>query len=464
MWKFLAPPAYKAEMPAEKVDSNYKKLRWQVFLGIFIGYAGFYIVRKNFSMAIPELAPFGFETGELSIVLSMNAIAYALSKFLMGSVSDRSNARVFLPLGLVLAAISMAFMIVPVTAIGPEHKMWAIALMAVLNFLVGWFNGMGWPPCGRVMTHWFSIKERGTKMSIWNCAHNVGGALVGPMAVYGAIWFGSWFYGSQTKYYFLIGTYAFPAAVAIFIAILAYILIRDTPQSCGLPSIEKYRNDYPKNYSEKHEQVLTAKEIFFKYVFNNKMLWFIAIANAFVYMVRYGCLDWAPAFLKDSQGYDIKDAGWAYFAYEFAAIPGTLVCGWLSDKVFKGRRAITTIIFMALVAVFILLYWRFSYNYTIVTLSLIGIGFFIYGPVMLIGVQALDLAPKNAAGTAAGLTGFFGYFFGTAILANIVIGYVAVSVGWDWTFVLLLAACALSILFISFTAKEERYLLQNKNQ
>jgi len=451
-------------MPAEKVDSNYKKLRWQVFLGIFIGYAGFYIVRKNFSMAIPELAPFGFETGELSIVLSMNAIAYALSKFLMGSVSDRSNARVFLPLGLVLAAISMAFMIVPVTAIGPEHKMWAIALMAVLNFLVGWFNGMGWPPCGRVMTHWFSIKERGTKMSIWNCAHNVGGALVGPMAVYGAIWFGSWFYGSQTKYYFLIGTYAFPAAVAIFIAILAYILIRDTPQSCGLPSIEKYRNDYPKNYSEKHEQVLTAKEIFFKYVFNNKMLWFIAIANAFVYMVRYGCLDWAPAFLKDSQGYDIKDAGWAYFAYEFAAIPGTLVCGWLSDKVFKGRRAITTIIFMALVAVFILLYWRFSYNYTIVTLSLIGIGFFIYGPVMLIGVQALDLAPKNAAGTAAGLTGFFGYFFGTAILANIVIGYVAGSVGWDWTFVLLLAACALSILFISFTAKEERYLLQNKNQ
>ncbi len=464
MWKFLAPPAYKAEMPAEKVDSNYKKLRWQVFLGIFIGYAGFYIVRKNFSMAIPELAPFGFETGELSIVLSMNAIAYALSKFLMGSVSDRSNARVFLPLGLVLAAISMAFMIVPVTAIGPEHKMWAIALMAMLNFLVGWFNGMGWPPCGRVMTHWFSIKERGTKMSIWNCAHNVGGALVGPMAVYGAIWFGSWFYGSQTQYYFLIGTYAFPAAVAIFIAILAYILIRDTPQSCGLPSIEKYRNDYPKNYSEKYEQVLTAKEIFFKYVFNNKMLWFIAIANAFVYMVRYGCLDWAPAFLKDSQGYDIKDAGWAYFAYEFAAIPGTLVCGWLSDKVFKGRRAITTIIFMALVAVFILLYWRFSYNYTIVTLSLIGIGFFIYGPVMLIGVQALDLAPKNAAGTAAGLTGFFGYFFGTAILANIVIGYVAGSVGWDWTFVLLLAACALSILFISFTAKEERYLLQNKNQ
>ena len=67
MWNFLAPPAHKQELPAEKIDSAYKSYRWQVFLGIFIGYAGFYIVRKNFSMAIPELAQFGFEKGELSI-------------------------------------------------------------------------------------------------------------------------------------------------------------------------------------------------------------------------------------------------------------------------------------------------------------------------------------------------------------------------------------------------------------
>lgn len=64
MWNFLAPPAHKQELPAEKIDSAYKSYRWQVFLGIFIGYAGFYIVRKNFSMAIPELAQFGFEKGE----------------------------------------------------------------------------------------------------------------------------------------------------------------------------------------------------------------------------------------------------------------------------------------------------------------------------------------------------------------------------------------------------------------
>ena len=408
------------------------------------------------------LAPFGFEKGELGIVLSMNAIAYGFSKFVMASISDRSNAQRFLPLGLVCTAISMLFMIVPVQWLGAEHKGAAIALMAVLNFLVGWFNGMGWPPCGRVMTHRFSIKERGTWMSFWNCAHNVGGALVGPMAVYGAMWFGSWFYGANTDYYFLIGTYAFPAAVAVLVAVLAYLMIRDTPQSCGLQSIEEWSGHAAKNYSKADEKALSVSEIF-KTVLSNKLLWYIAFANAFVYMVRYGCLDWAPTILKE-QGVDLKEAGWAYFAYEMAAIPGTIFCGWLSDKVFQGRRALPTIIFMALVAVAIVVYWQFFNNFTVVICCLIAIGFLIYGPVMLIGVQALDLAPKNAAGTAAGLTGFMGYVLGTAILANVVIGYVAENAGWDWTFILLLIACALSVFFMALTYKEEKYLAeQNKN-
>lgn len=460
MWNFLAPPAFKPEQTGSEADERYRRLRWQVFIGIFIGYAGFYIVRKNFSMAIPMLALFGFEKGELGVVLSMNAIAYGFSKFVMASISDRSNAQRFLPLGLILAAISMMFMIVPVQWIGADNKGLAITLMAVLNFLVGWFNGMGWPPCGRVMTHWFSIKERGTWMSFWNCAHNVGGALVGPMAVYGAAWFGSWFYGADEKSYFLIGTYLFPAAVAILIAIIAYSMIRDTPQSCGLSSIEKWRNDYADTYDEKSEEVLSTGQIF-RTVLTNKFLWYIAFANAFVYMVRYGCLDWAPTILTE-QGIDIKEAGWAYFAYEMAAIPGTIICGWLSDKVFHGRRALPTILFMIVVAVLIVIYWQNFTNINVVIGCLIGIGFFIYGPVMLIGVQALDLAPKNVAGTAAGLTGFMGYVLGTALLANVVIGYVAEAAGWDWTFVLLIGACVLSVLFMALTYKKEQYLVKNK--
>ena len=462
MSNFLTPPAFKPAQTGPAADRRYRKLRWQVFFGIFIGYAGFYIVRKNFSMAIPMLAPFGFDKGELGVVLSMNAIAYGFSKFIMASVSDRSNARTFLPLGLVCAAVSMLFMIVPIQWFS-DQKAVAIVMMAALNFLVGWFNGMGWPPCGRVMTRWFSIKERGTWMSFWNCAHNVGGALVGPMAVYGAIWFGSWFYGTASDYYFLIGTYAFPAATAVLIAIFAYCMIRDTPQSCGLLSIEKWSGHAAAGYDEKKsENRLSAAQIF-KTVLSNKLLWYIAFANAFVYMVRYGCLDWSPTILSE-QGIDLKSAGWAYFAYEFAAIPGTIFCGWLSDKVFNGRRAIPTMIFMALLIVVIGIYWQNMTNFSVVIGCLIAIGFLIYGPVMLIGVQALDLAPKNAAGTAAGFTGFMGYILGTAVLANIVIGYIASNYGWGGTFVMLMGACVMAILLMALTYKQERYLSKKQDK
>lgn len=448
MASFLTPPPHKAELPKEQIDSTYRALRWKVFIGIFVGYAGYYLVRKNFTMAMPELENMGYEHAALGFAISANAIAYALSKFLMGSVSDRSDARKFLPLGLILAAAATMLM---GTSLGTS----SIIMMFILQFCIGWFQGMGWPPCGRVMTHWFSIKERGTKMSIWNCAHNVGGAMVGPMAAYGLIWFGGW---QQ-------GTFWFPAVVAVIIAFIAYALIRDTPQSCGLPSIEKYRNDYPKNYSAKSEEVLTTKEIFFKYVLNNKTLWFIAIANAFIYMVRYGCLDWAPTYLQNVKDYNLKDIGWAYFAYEFAAIPGTIICGWLSDKVFKGRRAITTMIYMVLVAIFVAIYWLNPAGHQMIdVICLIAIGFLIYGPVMLIGVQALDLAPKNAAGTSAGLTGFFGYFFGTALLANICVGFVVDHFGWDWYFIMMIMACALSFLFVAFTYKDEQYLVKQQGK
>ncbi len=468
MGKFLAPPAFKPERTGPEADAEYRRLRWQVFIGIFIGYAGFYLVRKNLSMAVAPLGVLGFDEAMLGGAMAMNALAYGISKFVMASISDRSNARRFLPLGLILSAIAMMFMIVPVVAIGPENKGLAVTLMGVFNFLVGWFQGMGWPPCGRVMTRWFSIKERGTWMSVWNCAHNVGGALVGPMAAYGAAWFGSWFYGTDEKMYFLIGTYAFPAAVAILIAIIAYCMIRDTPQSCGLPSIEKWSGSASKNYDEKKsEQTLSVKEIF-KTVLSNKFLWYIALANSFIYMVRYGCLDWAPKIL-DTQGADLKSAGWAYFAFEFAAIPGTIFCGWLSDKVFKGRRAFPTMLFMAIIIAVIVVYWQFVNDFYVVVACLIAIGFLIYGPVMLIGVQALDLAPKNAAGTAAGLTGFMGYVLGTSILANTVLGYVLkMAKGADGTynftyyFLFIIIACLLAIFFMALTYKEEQYLVADR--
>jgi OPA family glycerol-3-phosphate transporter-like MFS transporter len=271
MLSIFKPAAHIARVPSDKVDPLYRKLRWQIFLGIFFGYAAYYLVRKNFTLAMPYLIEQGFSRGDLGFALSGISIAYGFSKFIMGSVSDRSNPRVFLPAGLILAAAVMLFMgFVP----------WAtssIAIMFVLLFLCGWFQGMGWPPCGRTMVHWWSQKERGGIVSIWNCAHNVGGGLPPLLFLLGMAWFNDW----HAALYM-------PAFGAILVALIAFALMRDTPQSCGLPPIEEYKNDYPDDYSEKDEEELTAKQIFMQYILPNKLLWYIAVANVFVYLLRYG--------------------------------------------------------------------------------------------------------------------------------------------------------------------------------
>ena len=471
MKNYFAPPKEKPLRPKEEIDSTYSRLRLQVFLGIFFGYAAFYLVRKNFSLAMPILVEtLGFTTTELGVALSFNAIAYGLSKFIMGGISDRSDARKFLPFGLILA--SVAIMIA-----GTKVGLYNVVTMSICQFLIGWVGGMGWPPCGRVMTHWFSVRERGTKMSIWNVAHNIGGAALGPITSFGFSLFVTLGYSKLASAQF--GFFFLPAMIAILIAIISYMLIRDNPQSCGLPTIEEHRNDYPVNYSKKQEEVLSTKEIFFKYVFTNKILWFVAFANVFVYMIRYGVLDWAPTYLQDIKGYNIKESGWAYAYYELAAIPGTLICGWMSDKIFKGKRGLTNVIFMVLTTTAVLVYWKngqgglvdsitgiFTTNHQFIdNLALITIGFFIYGPIMLIGVQALDLSPKNAAGTSAGLTGFFGYFFGTAILANSLLGYlIQVDKSWEAYFMALMAGCIIAILLMLCVANKERKLAQEAAQ
>ena len=438
MLDLLKPAPAAPAIPVESIDVEYRKQRRRVFAGIFIGYAAYYLVRNNLALAIPDILRDHpeYSKAELGLAMTGLSIAYGLSKFLMGSVSDRSNPKYFLPLGLVLSCAIMA-------ACGWYKAMYAsLSLVIALQTLNGWVQGMGWPPCGKTMVHWFSTRERGLVVSVWNVAHNVGGALVANLALLGVMIFNDW----GAKLYF-------NALIAAVIAVIVFFLMQDTPQSRGLPPIEEYKNDYRPGYSADHERTFTFREIFFEHVLNNRYLWAIAVANAFVYFVRYGVVNWIPTYLETAKGYSFRESSLAWSLYEYAAIPGTIACGWVSDKVFKSRRAPATILFMALTLVAVVIYWlNLNGPLWIDYASLIAIGFLIYGPIMIIGLHALDLVPKKAAGTAAGFTGFFGYVFGSAI-AGTGVGWIADNWGWNGVFVTMVACCILTIAFSALTLR-----------
>jgi OPA family glycerol-3-phosphate transporter-like MFS transporter len=429
-------PTTTATATRDRVDREYRAHRRSVFAGIFAGYAAYYLVRNNLALAIPDIltAYPQHSKAELGTALTGLSIAYGTSKFLMGSVSDRSNPKYFLPLGLLLSCAV-------IFASGYFKAIYgSLALIVVLQTVNGWVQGMGWPPCGKTMVHWFSTNERGLVVSVWNVSHNIGGGLIATFALAGVALFGDW----GAKFYF-------NAAIAACVAVVVFFLMRDTPQAQGLPPVEEYRNDFPPDYSAASERTLSYREILLEHVLRNPYLWAIAVANAFVYFVRYGVVNWIPTYLQTAKGFSFSESSIGWALYEYAAIPGTIACGWMSDRVFKGRRAPATILFMALTLVAVIVYWlNGSGPLWIDYAALIAIGFLIYGPIMIIGLHALDLVPKKAAGTAAGFTGFFGYVFGSAI-AGTGVGWIADHWGWNGVFVTMIACCVLTIAFSALT-------------
>ena len=263
-----------------------------------------------------------------------------------------------------------------------------------------------------------------------------------------------------------------PSIVALGVAALCWWFIRDTPESCGLPPIDKYRNDFSGAKAKKgEEEKIPFKTLFVDYVLKNKMLWFIGLANILVYLVRYGISDWLPIYLQET--HDIaKDVSKDLYAYHMiAAIPGTLLAGWLSSKFFQGRCAPVNVICMVITAIGAFVYWKaavfataLGVDYlTMVTAALIITGFGVYGPVAMISIQAIAIVPKNAAGTAAGFVGLFGYLLGDAILSKIAFGYVAESsLGWNFTFECFFATSLIAAVICFVAMGKEKKMLEER--
>jgi OPA family glycerol-3-phosphate transporter-like MFS transporter len=402
---FFAPPPPVPQLPDAEVARVYPGYRWRALEATFIGYALYYLCRgNNVSVVTHEMHESLHYTREMiGTIAAITSLTYGLSKFLMGAVSDRSDPRKFMSVGLAMTAIcNFAF--------GASSSYHAHLWLWGLN---GFFQGMGWPPCGRVMGHWFSESERGLTLSIWNTSHNIGGGIAGALAAWAVTTFGGW------QYAFFV-----PGIIALVGSFYLFARLRDTPQSVGLPPVEEFRNDFPEGGipEEQLEHDLSFRELLLEKVLLNPYVWLLAIANFFAYITRYSMLDWGPTYLRDVKEASLAGGGIGVMAIEFGGVPSTIFFGWVSDRI-GGRRG--------LVATLCMLPILLAYGGMIVIPAgylwldyamLITIGFFIYPVIGLITVAALDIVSKKAIGTAAGFIGLFGY-----------LGKMSLDIGFGWT-------------------------------
>jgi len=172
------PPAAVQLTDAGEIREKYGRYQLRVLLWATVGYALFYFVRKNLSIAMPVMSrELGIGKPQLGMFLTLHGVLYGVSKFANGFLGDRSNARTFLATGLILSALCNVFF-------GVSSLVVVFGIAWMLN---GWFQGMGSPPCSRLMAHWFAPRELATKMSIWNTSHSVGTIAGGPVRVPGGV-------------------------------------------------------------------------------------------------------------------------------------------------------------------------------------------------------------------------------------------------------------------------------------
>ncbi len=417
------PSPYKEEIAdKEVVKKNYKYWRMRIFIGMYVGYIFYYFSRKSFTFAMPALIQdLGFNKSDLGILGSILSITYGMSKFLSGILADKSNPRYFMAIGLILTGVLNILF-------GLTSSLLFFAIFWGLN---GWFQGWGWPPCARLLTHWYSQKERGTWWGFWNSSHSVGGALIPLLAAFCAEYWG-WRYAMYV-----------PGILCIGVGLFVINRLRDTPQSLGLPSIEKFRDDYPSAKHEK-EKELPMKEILFKYVLTNKYIWLLAISYFFVYIIRTGINDWSVLYLVETKGYSLLTAGACVFWFEIGGVFGSLVAGMASDRIFKGRRGPINVLFSLAVIFAVGALWLSPPGVPLLDFAIMfAIGFLIFGPQMLIGMAAAELSHKKAAGSATGFVGWIAYL--GAATAGYPLGKMTQEFGWFGFFVCLAICGGISV-------------------
>ena len=409
-------------------ERSFRKAQTKFILSSAIVYAFFYLTRKNLSMAQPGMLEEGvISTYAIGTMLSVHGIVYGLSRFVNGFWADRLNGRVFMTVGIALSALMN--LLFGCTSLS--------ILFAVFWVLNGWTQGMGFPPCAKMLTHWIHPKELATKMSLWNTSHSFGAVLALGLCSYllapegwtsclnlGILKIDSihirtgW--GLDWRWCFYI-----PAILAGLAAVFCFFCVKDSPTEAG---VEELEIEGGKKEAESKATVTSSERR--RLVFGNRVIWLIALANFFVYIVRFGFLDWGPTFLKQFKGIPVAKGGLMTIAFELAAVVGTIFAGWVTDKWFKGRGVRTCVFCMLFAALFSFGFWYLPSGAPIwqATLLLMGAGFCIYGPQALIGIIAANQATKEAAAMANGFTGIMGYL--STLVSGIGVAFIKTHYGW----------------------------------
>ena len=381
------------KVPAQEIDSTYKRLRNRTFWGVTSAYVLYYVCRMTLGVVKQPVIDEGVLTAsQLGIIGSAFYFVYALGKFTNGFIADYCNIRRFMAAGIGVSAIINLILGALGLLQGPLAigSIGMLVLFALLWGINGWVQSMGSPPGTISLSRWFPLKTRGTMYSIFSSTPSFGKAVT--MIATG----------------FIVAAAGWQWGFLVFIS--------DTPESKGLPSVQELSGEPIGNLDKKSTKELQ------KWVFRHPGIWVIAISTAFVYITQHAVSDWGVLFLQKQKAFSLESATQVIGIAEVIAVAGNLMAGWLSDVVFKGNRARPVVIagFLAVLALAGFLFTGGGYWANIAFVAIFSMAFSVVFCIVA-GLMALDFVPRKATGAALGIVGISSY--AAAGLQSLVSGF-----------------------------------------
>ncbi len=366
-----------------EINALYRRHRIRVMLAITLGYGFIYTCRLGLSIVKKPLIDGNiFSVEELGLIGAALFYAYAFGKFFNGFLSDHFRPRLFFSFSILASAIINLFM-------GWSTLLWASIALWALN---GWFQGMAAPSAVISITNWFGLRERGRRYGVWNASHSIGeGLTFYVIAVVVSI--AGWRFG-----------FILPGVICIVVAAWVYTFLQNAPPTIGLPDIHDWVGE--KRHEIKTKNTWQTQKI----VFGIRAMWVVAISSGLMYVTRYAINSWGVLYLQEEYGYSLVEAGTFIAFNTVAGIAGSILYGYVSDRIFDARRPPANLLFaiVEVIALLIIFYGPHSTLVLAAAFALYGAG--LSGLVASIGgLFGVDIAPRGAAGAAMGFVGVFSY-------------------------------------------------------
>ena len=430
----------------------YRKLRLQSFIAGTVGYSLYYVCRTSLNVVKqPILESGALDASQLGLIGSALLFAYAIGKFVNGFLADHSNIKRFMAAGLCVSAV--ANLLVGLLGLanggGMVGNMTLFVVFAVMWGLNGWAQSMGAPPAIIALSRWYPLSIRGTFYGFFSASHNLG-EFLSFLFVGAVVGICGWQWG-------FVGS----SLAGVIGVVIIVCMLHDTPESKGLPPIGVLTGEETAEESHHHASTSELQ----RSAIRNPLVWVLALSSAFMYVSRYAINGWGVLFLQEAKGYSLATATQVISVNALLGILGTVFSGWLSDRLFHGRRNVLAFGFGVLNTLALALFLYSGNGMFVNLLSMVLFGMAIGVLICFLGgLMAIDIVPREATGAALGIVGMASYV--GAGLQDIISGWLIDSgkevvdgvTRYDFSTaaVFWIAASALSFILALFVARRSR--------